>query len=127
MGTTPGWGAASLPPWPCGCWAIRTRPCGGARRRWRWAQELAHPFTLGLALQHAARLHQLRREVALTHARVEALIALATEQGFAMWMARGPILRGWALAEQGQAADGLAQIRQGLAAWQAMGSRHGCT
>ena len=87
------------------------------------AQELAHPFTLGFALQHAARLHQLRREVALTHARVEALIALATEQGFAMWMARGPILRGWVLAEQGQAAGGLAQIRQGLAAWQAMATR----
>jgi predicted ATPase len=87
-----------------------------------WAQALAHPFTLGFALQFAAYIHQLRREVALTHARVEALIALATEQGFAMWMARGPILRGWALAEQGQAADGLAQIHQGLAAWQVMGS-----
>jgi predicted ATPase len=87
------------------------------------ARELAHPFTLGFALQHAARLHQLRREVALTHARVEALIALATEQGFAIWMARGPILRGWVLAEQGRAADGLAQIRQGLADWQAMATR----
>jgi predicted ATPase len=87
------------------------------------AQELAHPFTLGFALQLAARLHQLRREVALTHARAEALIALATEQGFAMWMARGPILRGWALAEQGQAADGLAQIRQGVATWEAMSSQ----
>jgi predicted ATPase len=88
-----------------------------------WAQELAHPFTLGLALQYAARLHQLRREVALTHARVEALITLATEQGFAMWIARGPILRGWALAAQGQAAAGLAQIRQGMATWQAMGAQ----
>jgi predicted ATPase/class 3 adenylate cyclase len=89
------------------------------------AQALAHPFTLGFALQFAALLHQLRREVALTHVQAEALIALATEQGFAMWMARGPILRGWALAEQGQAADGLAQIRQGLAIWQAMGSQTG--
>jgi predicted ATPase len=31
------------------------------------------------------------------------------------------VLRGWALAEQGQGAEGIAQIRQGLAAWQAMG------
>jgi TOMM system kinase/cyclase fusion protein len=87
------------------------------------AQELAHPFTLGLALQYAARVHQLRREIALTHERTEALIALATAQGFAMWTARGPILRGWALAEQRQVADGLAQIRQGVATWQAMGSQ----
>ena len=40
-----------------------------------------------------------------------------------MWTVRGPILRGWALAEQGQVADGLAQIRQGVAAWQVMGSQ----
>jgi predicted ATPase len=31
------------------------------------------------------------------------------------------VLRGWALAEQGQGAEGVAQIRQGLTAWQAMG------
>jgi predicted ATPase len=88
-----------------------------------WAQALGHPFSLGLALFQAARLHQLRREVALTQMRAEAVIALATEQGFAIWIAMGPILRGWALAEQGQAADGLAEIRQGLAAWQAIGSQ----
>ena len=40
-----------------------------------------------------------------------------------MWIARGPILRGWALAAQGQAAAGLAQIRQGMATWQAMGAQ----
>jgi predicted ATPase len=49
-------------------------------------------------------------------------MAIATEQGFAIWMASGPNLRGWALAEQGRALDGLAQIRQGLAAWQAIGA-----
>ena len=37
----------------------------------------------------------------------------------------GTILRGWALAEQGQAEEGIAQIRQGLAAYQATGAE--CT
>jgi predicted ATPase len=87
------------------------------------AQALAHPFSLGLALYSAAYLYQLRREGALTHTQAEAVIALATEQGFPIWMALGPILRGWALAEQGQVGAGLAQIRQGLAAWQATGAR----
>jgi TOMM system kinase/cyclase fusion protein len=86
-----------------------------------WAQELAHPFSLAFALQHAARLHQLRREEALTQARAEATIALATEQGFVLWLAHAPVVRGWALAEQGRAAEGLAQIRQGIAARQAIG------
>jgi TOMM system kinase/cyclase fusion protein len=86
-----------------------------------WAQELAHPFSLGFALHHAARLHQVRREGALTHTRAEAAIALATAQGFVLWLAQAPVVRGWALAEQGQAAEGLAQIRQGIAANQAIG------
>ena len=34
----------------------------------------------------------------------------------------GTILRGWALAEQGQGEEGIAQIRQGLAALRATGA-----
>jgi TOMM system kinase/cyclase fusion protein len=90
-----------------------------------WAQELAHPFSLAFALIHAARLHQDRREGALTYTRAEAGIALATAQGFVLFLAHGPILRGWALAEQGQAAEGLAQIRQGIAAKQVIGVESG--
>jgi predicted ATPase len=49
-------------------------------------------------------------------------VALCTEQGFPVWWACGTILQGWALAAQGQSRDGLAQLRQGLAAWQATGA-----
>ena len=34
-------------------------------------------------------------------------------------------MRGWALAEQGQSEEGIAQMRQGLAAWQATGAELG--
>ena len=47
------------------------------------------------------------------------MIALCTEKGFAHWLAIGTILRGWALAAQGQGAEGLTQIHQGLTAYQA--------
>ena len=47
---------------------------------------------------------------------------LSTEQGFAFWAAQGTILRGWALAEQGQREEGIAQMRQGLDAYQATGA-----
>jgi TOMM system kinase/cyclase fusion protein len=87
-----------------------------------WAQALAHPFTLAFALIHAAHLHKFRRERALSQAQAEAATALSTDQGFALWLAQGPILRGWAMVEQGQGAEGMAQMRQGLAAFRATGA-----
>ena len=86
------------------------------------AQELSHPFSLAFALAFAAWLHQLRREGQAAQERAAATIALATDQGFPFWGAWGTILRGWALAEQGQSAEGIAQMRQGIAAWRATGA-----
>jgi predicted ATPase len=60
-------------------------------------------------------LSQCRRDVVATHAQADALMALAHEQGLAFRVEQGRILRGWALAIQGAAAAGVAQIRQGLA------------
>jgi predicted ATPase len=42
--------------------------------------------------------------------------------GVPLFVAWGTLLRGWALAEQGQGAEGVAQVRQGLAAWRAEGA-----
>ena len=90
------------------------------------AQEPLHPFSLAWALTSAAGfVHQFRRERQAVQERAEALIALSTEQGFPVFLARGTIWRGWALAVQGQAGEGVAQIRQGLAAYRATGSELG--
>jgi hypothetical protein len=53
-------------------------------------------------------------------------MALATEQGFAQYVAQATIMRGWALAAQGQGAVGTAQMRQGLAAYRATGTEQRC-
>jgi predicted ATPase len=70
----------------------------------------------------AARLHQVRREAHATQEQAEALLALSVEQGFAFYVALGTIWRGWALAEQNQGTEGIAQIRQGLAAYRSTGA-----
>ncbi len=90
-----------------------------------WAQELSHPFSLAAALYFAARLHQHRREASLALEQAEAAVFLSTEQSIPEWLAVASILRGWALAEQGQAEEGIAQIQQGCHAARATGGELG--
>jgi predicted ATPase/class 3 adenylate cyclase len=86
------------------------------------AYELSHPYSQIVALNWAAWLHQYRREGRQSQELAEAEIALANEQEAPFWVAFGTIMRGWALAEQGQGEEGVAEIRQGLAAWRATGA-----
>jgi class 3 adenylate cyclase/predicted ATPase len=86
------------------------------------AHELSHPFSLGLARWWAAIVSQFCRDVPAAYEQAEAAVALSTEQGFPQWAAMGRSLHGWALAMQGQGEEGLAQVRQGLAAWRATGA-----
>jgi predicted ATPase len=86
------------------------------------AQELEHPFTLAYALDFVARVRQLRREGQQTQQCAEALLRLSHEQGFTQRLATGTILLGWALTAQGQTAEGIAQVRQGLATFRATGA-----
>jgi len=86
------------------------------------AQEVSHPFSLAYALGPAASIHQCRREVHAAQERAEAAIVLSTEHGFALRLAWGKVVRGWALVEQGQGEEGLTQIRQGLTAYRATGA-----
>jgi predicted ATPase len=85
-------------------------------------QNLAHAFTLVHALLNVTIGHQFRREGRATQERAEALMALYTEQGSSLYVAWATILRGWALATQGQTAEGIARMRQGLAATRATGA-----
>ncbi len=86
------------------------------------AEECAHPFSLAFALCFVAWLQQFCREWRATIERAEATIALSTEQGFVIWLEMGVILRGRALAEQGQEREGMAQMHQGLLAYSTIGT-----
>jgi predicted ATPase len=86
------------------------------------AEEIAHPFTLSVALSWAAALHQLRGEARLTLDVANADLALSTEQVFPFFAAHAMVLRGWALVKQGQCEEGIAQLRQGVDAYRATGA-----
>jgi predicted ATPase/DNA-binding SARP family transcriptional activator len=87
------------------------------------ARELAHPFTLGFALNIAGVLfHQLRREYRVAEERNRAMMELSAKEGFPLFQALGTVFQGWSQALAGQLEAGTAQMRQGLATWQAMGT-----
>jgi predicted ATPase len=81
------------------------------------ASESSHPYSLSFALVFTAKLHQFRQEWRLTQEWAEAAMARSAERGFAQTLWQAAMLRGWALAAQGQEAEGIAQIRQGLTAY----------
>jgi tetratricopeptide (TPR) repeat protein len=87
------------------------------------ARKYQHHPGLAHALYMAAVVHWFRREPRTVQECSEADIALCAEHGLKFWLAGGNIMRGWALAAQGERAEGVAQIRQGLAEWQSTGAR----
>jgi len=89
------------------------------------AQELAHPFTLAQVFYCATIVALVRREVQAAGAWAEALITLATVQGFPFQLAGGMLCRGLVFTEQRRSEEGMQQIRQGLAAHRTTGAEAG--
>jgi class 3 adenylate cyclase/predicted ATPase len=87
------------------------------------AEQLSHPTTRAYALGFASVIHQLRRETRAARDRAEAMVTLATEQAMPFWLAMGLFRRGWAIADQGQRPEGIAEMHRGLTAWRDTGAQ----
>ena len=87
------------------------------------AREISHPYSLVFALHFGTAVHRFRREGVLAQTQAEGVVALASEQGFPYFHAAGTYLRGWALAEQGQVEEGIADMLEGQRIWQESGIR----
>jgi predicted ATPase len=121
LGAAPGvWclAVAAITQW---CLAFPTQAMYRSQEALALAQALDHPSSLALAQHFAALLHHHRREAPALQTQAEALLTLATLQGFPLYVGYGTCYRGWALAVQGQDEGGLAQMHQGLAAVLATG------
>ena len=76
------------------------------------ARELGDPFSVTLALVYSAMLHQFLGDPGQSRELAEQAAALCDEYGFRYYQAWPPIIRGWAMAASGQAAEGAATDRQ---------------
>lgn len=79
------------------------------------AQELAHPYSLAMALIWSGWTHIFRGETNEVRERSQEAIRLSAKHDFPVFAAVGTIQNGWALAREGQPEVGTAQMRQCLA------------
>jgi predicted ATPase len=80
------------------------------------AEGMPHPHGLTYAKLFIALLHQLRREARAVQENAESMISLSAERGLTDYLSWATTLRGWAMAEPGRHEEGIAEIREGLAA-----------
>jgi DNA-binding SARP family transcriptional activator len=85
------------------------------------ARVLGHPFSRGYALVSAAQFYLEFGDPRRARECVDALLPLADEQGFALWESMGSVWLGVLMAELGEVEAGIAEIRQGIAAYSATG------
>jgi predicted ATPase/class 3 adenylate cyclase len=81
-----------------------------------------HPYSVAFGLDLAAVVRQYRSDAPATRALVDEALALSEAHGLVFIDAMASILKGWALAQEGDLAEGIAQMRRGLAAQLATGA-----
>jgi class 3 adenylate cyclase/predicted ATPase len=125
QGPAPGVGCLAVAAHTLWCLGYPAQALRRSQEALALAQALAHPYSLVFAQYYAAYLHHRRRDAPAVQVQTEALLPLATAQGFPLWRGTGTFWHGWALAMQEEAAAGLAEMHQGLAAVLATGETLG--
>jgi len=87
-----------------------------------WAQRLSHAHSLAFAEGLAGNVRKLRCDLQALQRSAEHLLALSVEHGFPLWSAQALVQLGWAMVEQGEEAEGIRRIREGLAAFRTTGA-----
>ena len=85
------------------------------------AEAFAQPYSLAMAWSQDCRLQAIARRSEAALARAEALLRLAREHSFPLFVATATAFRGWALAYEGDA-DALELLAEGIARFRALGS-----
>jgi predicted ATPase len=93
-----------------------------SRRCVAFAETLAHPFSLALAMAYLAMLHHFRQEPHTAEEQAVAAAEICNKYGFRYYLSWVPILQGWARAQTGALTDGLAQMQEGFVAFRSTGA-----
>ena len=86
------------------------------------ARRLAHPTSLAVSLTLGSLPLWLVGDNAALGERAAELVAVATEQDFALWGAQGTIYLGWVKVEKGNVTEGISLLRSGASAYRVTGA-----
>jgi predicted ATPase len=85
------------------------------------ARRLGHPFSEAHALIFAAFVQRTRGDWRDTGSLADQAVTIAREGDFVQLLARARTMRGWAMAQAGEVEEGMAQMREGIAAIRTVG------
>ncbi|WP_299473132.1 AAA family ATPase [uncultured Roseibium sp.] len=85
-------------------------------------KKLDHPFSLIYAEGFAACLAQFKQDAALAMTHADSVISMSEEQDYPYWTGWGRIVRGWAIAVEGDISAGLVELAQGIATYRGTGA-----
>jgi predicted ATPase/tetratricopeptide (TPR) repeat protein len=94
------------------------RACEQANEAIDLSRKLNHPSSMAYALFHTGLIHLWRREDDLAHRCALAVLDIAAEHDFPIWVAVGGCLRGAALARMGDAGEGLTVLEEAISTYQ---------
>ncbi|MBV8523976.1 MAG: AAA family ATPase [Acetobacteraceae bacterium] len=103
------------------CHGLLEAACAHANAARQRAERLRHPPSTALALSATCTTAWIMRDVPTLAERSAVLIALADEQGYLFWSARGRCYAGWVAAQQGRAEDAIEFLKTGLSALRTAG------
>lgn len=93
-----------------------------ARQVIKLSEEINHPFSMGEAYGFCTTVHHFRGENTQALACAERAIGICEANGFAVWLAHARLMRGRIVAEQGDSAAGIEEMRQAYDMWSATGA-----
>jgi predicted ATPase len=88
------------------------------------AEKLAHPYTLAMAFCFAAGMRNNRRDFGTALKYADAASHIATKHDLPLWLGESTVAKGYAEANLGKYAEGVAQLRSGISGLHRIGDWH---
>jgi len=88
-----------------------------------FGETVSHPYSVALGLMFDAVVNLLCGEAQRACETADACLALARQHGFPYWLAFMRIIKGWALIDRDDIADGVAELTEGLAKYREIEGR----